>query len=177
MIIIRLITWSLLCIVMTGCATFNYFIMGEPTPTAQPDDAQIAFGASDQAPPDLTWVEGDTAFDLGTYCWTLGDLGVCADMMPAAYEQDEHIRVNEANMTLTFERFPAESISAYVHPGSNLMTRIADIPLDATLAQDGTINVILPDTLEGEHVLVINANWMSNPLGDAIYTLPITINR
>ena len=153
----------ILSFVLSGCGIIDTFLVTEHEETAMQTDT----------PPTLYL--GATEMNLGTYCWTSTDVGLCVDTIPPAYEADAHMSINQDTLQLSFEGIAPASISAYVHPGSNLMTRIADIQLSATLDENGTVRIPLLEQLNGDYVLVVMAFWEGSPSGDAMYTLPITV--
>ncbi|MEM9953351.1 MAG: hypothetical protein AAF846_17220 [Chloroflexota bacterium] len=126
-------------------------------------------GIEPSQPPALS-LEGGIVMDLGSYCWS----GMCADMMTPIYEESEANSLSDNTLTLTFAQTRPSSITAYVHPGLNLMTRIADIPVDAVLDGD-SVTITLPEDLTGMYVLVVTAIWDGDAGGDAFYSLPISI--
>lgn len=171
---LRFLALVLLSLIISGCGIINNFVGYD----SQPVDSPEIDSASDEPPQlDLLLDEAIT-MDTGSYCWTTAEVGICADMMPPIYDTDSHIAITVESLDLQFVSTPPTSISAYLHPGSNLMTRIADIPLEATLNQDGTVSIPLIEQLDGDYVLVVAAYWQGeSPTGDAMYTLPIRISN
>lgn len=155
----------ILSFVLSGCGIVESLLAEERPETAPQTDQ----------PPSLTLENVSVEMNLGTYCWTSTDVGLCVDTMPPTYEADAHMSIREDTLSLSFEGVAPVSISAYVHPGSNLMTRIADIQLSATVDENGTVTIPLLEQLNGDYVLVVMAFWQGNPSGDAMYTLPITV--
>lgn len=169
---------ALIGVLASGCSVFNYFMIeqGETVPP-QPETGVIP--GTDQAPPELYFMQGDVAFpmDRGSYCWTITEFGICADAMPPSYEPEQHVLVIGPTLELLFEEPLPNTINVNLHPGSNLMTRIADIPAEATMAENGRILVALPEGISGDHVLVVFATWnqTNSVTGDASYTTPIRL--
>lgn len=159
-----------LAILMTGCGAVGDFF-------GHTSADSIANAPDEDEPPTLTaQAESPMTMDLGSYCWIGAEFGICADVGPPVYEEESHISFADADtLTLTFADTPPSSIIAYVHPGSNLTTRIADIPLEATLTER-TITVTVPETLEGNYVLVVTAIWEGDIQGDGFYSLPIQLD-
>lgn len=162
----HIILVTLFSFVLSGCGILEGFIVEDRPETAPQADH----------PPSLILMRDESIeMNLGTYCWTSTDVGLCVDMMPPVYEADSHINVSGDSLNLSFDGVVPSSISAYVHPGNNLMTRIADIQLSATLNADGTVTIPLIEQLNGDYVLVVSAFWQDSPSGDAMYSLPITV--
>lgn len=162
----RIITLVLLSILISGCAILNDIF-------SDSDDSEIM--QSDTPPVLELQLDDPIALNQGTYCWTSDEVGLCVDMIPPIYEADNHIAVRGESLELQFANTAPTNLSAYLHPGNSLMTRIADIQLEAVLNDDGTVSIPLIEQLNGDYVLVVMAFWQGIPSGDSMYTLPITI--
>ena len=161
----HLFSLIIISLFLTGCGIVESLLAEE-----RPETAPYA-----DRPPSLTLENVSIELDLGTYCWTSTEVGLCVDTIPPAYEADQHVSIADDSLQLSFDGITPSSVSAYVHPGSNLMTRIADIYLEATLDESGIVSIPLMEQLNGDYVLVVSAFWEGSPSGDAMYTLPITI--
>jgi|GEM_PF-4867467 len=171
---LRFLTLILLSLLISGCGIINDFVVIESSDSGS---SETEF-TSDEPPQLNLLLDEPVAMDTGTYCWTSAEVGICVDMMPPIYEADNHIAVSGESLTLQFVSTPPTSVSAYVHPGSNLMTRIADIPLEATLNDDGSVSIPLVAQLDGDYVLVVIGLWQGDsPTGDAMYILPIRVTN
>lgn len=162
----QIITLLLLSILISSCAVLNDIF-------SDSEDSGIV--QSDTPPVLELQLDDSIALNQGTYCWAGDEVGLCVDMIPPIYEADNHIAVTGETLALQFANTPPTSLSAYLHPGSNLMTRIADIQLEAVLNDDGSVSIPLMEDFHGDYVLVVIAFWQGTPSGDSMYTLPITI--
>jgi hypothetical protein len=168
---IRNLLFLLSLFIVSGCNLLDYIRISETETTG------IPLVNEGTAPPNLQLVSPNqdiVTFDLGSYCWTGTDTGICADAMPPEYTEDQHIAV-DASLPLELDfadPFPTTA-SLSLYPGSNLFAQEA-ILLEATLDDSGYVSATIPENLEGQYVLAVFATWNG---GDAFYTLPINIER
>ena len=165
MTIIRWIVLIILSLLIAGCGILAEFRHTDPQTLAEPK------------PPTLHFLRGDIAFpmDTGSYCWTTGEMGICADMIPPIYTADMHVLVIGNTLELLFEEPFPESLTVSLHPGSNVMTRVADIMAEAELDENGRVLVTVPENVDGDYVLMVFATWSVE--GDAFYTTPVRFDR
>ena len=166
--------WILLffvALLLSGCVAFANYILAN-----QAFSGDVA-GTMDVEPPTLFMLRGDIAYamDRNSYCWTTEDGGLCADVAPPIYSAEMHTQVVGHMLELLFDAPAPDRVSARLHPGSNIWTRIADIMVEAALDDDGRVLVTVPDDLEGDFVLIVTAFWGDRqpPHGDALYTAPV----
>ncbi|MCC6615701.1 MAG: hypothetical protein IT320_19685 [Anaerolineae bacterium] len=162
-------------LLISGCSVLQSFITSRhDTPTSGADIRPIT-------PPELMLLQGDSAFpmDTGSFCWTMGDNGLCADAVPPRYTEDMHRPVTGTTFELQFDAPSPDTIHASLHPGSNMMTRIAEIAAEVTVDENGRVLVTVPDNVDGNYVLSIFATWSdeSTPHGDASYFMPVRFER
>ena len=156
---------------VSACGVFeNYLIFDDETDSMPMTDIP-------SEPPFLFLLQGDIAMpmNLGSYCWTAGDVGLCVDAIPPAYTAEMHTLVIGNTLELLFDAPYPDEVFVALHPGSNMMTRIADIMAEATMGDDSRVLVTAPDSVDGNYVLMVTAIWYDNtlPSGDAFYSAPI----
>ena len=159
--IIRSLLLLLSAFIFSGCTLLDYFVIAD-------SETSIPETNLGEAPPNLSWE--DQLFDLGSYCWTSGNTGMCVDMMAPEYSDDEHLAVADELELQFAEPFP-NSINLTLYPGSNLFAQ-ESIPVEATMDENGLVSLSIPDNLQGLYVLAVFATWEG---GDAFYTLPISV--
>jgi hypothetical protein len=113
--------------------------------------------------------------DMGSYCWVTGEHGICIDMFPPSYPEDTHLWVIGNMMELRFDLPLPDTVTATLHPGSDLLAVATDIIAEAEMDENGRVLVTVPENLDGNFVLAIFATWVENdrPYGDASYTTPV----
>lgn len=159
--LIRSLLLVLSAFIFSGCSLFDYFIIADSETSVSEDE-------TGEAPPNLAWEEH--IFDLGSFCWTGGNVGICVDKIPPEYTEAQHLAVSDTMVLVFAEPFP-NSVSLSLYPGSNLSAQEA-IPLDVRMNENGEILLALPENLQGLYVLAVFATWDG---GDAFYTLPISL--
>jgi len=156
-------------LLIAGCSVFQGEVLAG-------FDARPAV-AGETRPPELSLLHGDVAFlmDQGSYCWFPANTAMCADYMPPSYAEDMHTLVIGPTLELLFDAPYPDSVSVSLHPGNNLMTRVAEVMAEAAVDEDGRVLVTVPDGLDGDYVLSVFATWPEDhrPHGDASYFAPI----
>ncbi len=165
--------WLILLIIsvlVSGCGVFESLIFDDEADSIPMTDIP-------SEPPILYILRGDVAFpmDMGSYCWTAGDVGLCVDTIPPIYTGEMHTLVIGNTLELMFDAPYPDEVYVALHPGSNMMTRIADIMAEATMGDGGRVLVTVPESVDGHYVLMVTAVWDDNilPHGDAFYATPI----
>lgn len=167
--LVRWIAILAMSMIFTGCSVIDYFVITDTEITEPPM-------AGEETPPDLHYVIGDSLSPMnrGSYCWTSDTVGMCVDMIPPSYEENQHILFPSHTIELLFFPPVPDTISVSLHPGSNMMTRIADIALiDIKIDDDGRIFANIPEEIEGHFILSVFATW--EDYGDASYHVPILL--
>jgi hypothetical protein len=159
--LIRKLLLILSAFLFSGCSLLDYVQIAE-------SETSILESDLGEAPPNLAWE--DNIFDLGSFCWTGGNVAMCVDKMAPEYTEDQHHDVPDA-MELVFAEPLPNSISVSLYPGSNFFAQ-ETIPLEASMDANGLILLSLPEDLQGLYILAVFATWEG---GDAFYTLPIRL--
>lgn len=175
MTITRWITLLTLSMLISGCGVLeDYFFTENTTQPPPPPPMPV-----ESEPPQLHLMVGHVAMpmDQGSYCWVTGEQGLCVDMIPPVYTEDMHLLVIGNTLELLFDAPFPDTVNVALHPGSNLMTRIADIQAIAEMNENGRVLVTMPERLSGDFVLTVFAIWEDGetPSGDAFYSTPIRL--
>ena len=165
----NLFRWAILLaisLIVAGCGALNAVFGLSALPTASPLSVN-------RTPSALYMLRGDIAFpmDRGSYCW----ITLCVDVMPPTYVPEEHTWVIGHTLELLFDAPFPDTVTASLHPGSNLMTRVPDLMADAVMDENGRVLVTVPDAVDGNYVLVMSATWgeADGIAGDVVYTTPV----
>lgn len=131
----------------------------------------------EELPSALYLVQDDNALplDRGRYCWITVTDGECTDDLSPYYGSDEHIPVSSQILELLVDAPYPDAVDVSLHPGGDMLSEDADIPMEATLGEGGTILVTIPDGIQGDFVLVAFPVWenIRIPNGGGVFTIPV----
>jgi hypothetical protein len=162
-----IIRWmTMLMVLVSGCGVLGIMLVPEAPPKTRGDE-----------PPALYFLQGDVAFpmDRGSSCWGMGQGGLCRDIFLSDYTPEAHTLVIGPTLELRFDAPLPDTLNVALRPGSSLMSRIADSPVEAEMDANGGVLVTIPDNVEGRYILTVFATWTfaDGQHGDSFYTAPV----